>query len=772
MSLKEHSAYQQEIKRLQYTIDYIKQCVNSFEKNKNKLKSEIKDAYVELDFLDSSLSYVNIITNSTFLDYLEKNQDDLIRSIKKPYFCRIDFKHDDSDKVNEFYIGKISLPKIEDNELLIVDWRSPISSVYYDSMPGPVTYKSPSGFINGELILKRQYTINNSVLENIMDVDITTTDTFLQAALGENKDSKLKDIVSTIQSEQNDVIRADISYPLIVQGVAGSGKTTIALHRIAYLLYTYEENFDPEHFMIIAPNRLFLNYISEVLPELGVDQVKQITFIDLFYEMTGISFKILNTDQKILDLINLTNKDNFENIKNICKFKGSLDFKVVIDSYVNSVEQNFIPEQDFELEGYTIYTYEEIKKMFLVDFSIFPLYKRSIQLKKTLKSKLKSEKNNILEKIETYYDKKIEHLRNIMPPNEERRQLIIPLMDERDAKLKTIKNKSTSVIKKYLSNFPNISLINYYEDLITNKENFNIVSLNKAFIEQFCSYSSKILNNKKIELEDLAGLLYMQYKIFGFEKKANIKCIVIDEAQDFSLFTIYTLKEVFNTKLFTILGDLAQGIHSYRGITDWNDVLNLVFKGDNSKFLTLEQSYRTTIEIMNLANQILKIRPLKGLVLANPVVRHGDKPTFSNFVSETELLSYLTEKINSLKQLHLHTIAIICKTLDECKKIKKYFSKNKITNIKLLHPEDNTYEAGTVILPAYLSKGLEFDAVIITSISDDYTDNELDLKLLYIGMTRALHKVDILSCGELMKILYRIEDSSCIIKDKTVDLNI
>ena len=177
---------------------------------------------------------------------------------------------------------------------------------------GRSNYLSPEGLIEGEISLKRQYFINNQILEKYSDIDLKTNDELLQIALEEKADDRLKNIVATIQTEQNSIIRADMNKPLIVQGVAESGKTTIALHRIAYLIYNCDKEFNPDNFMIIAPNKFFLNYISNVLPDLGVENVKQYTFEDFAYEVIGKKLKISDNNEK---LVTIVNKD-FDDINN------------------------------------------------------------------------------------------------------------------------------------------------------------------------------------------------------------------------------------------------------------------------------------------------------------------------------------------------------------------------------------------------------------------------------------------------------------------------
>lgn len=295
----------------------LRQVIQKIEDEKKiieKSLSSSKNTYEKDDFVRAQLIYMG-----------NKKLKDIKQIRSKPYFARIDFKADlDKDK-ERLYIGKISLLDSKTQESIIVDWRAPISNLYYDGRIGRSSYISPEGEITGEISLKRQYFIENQILEKYTDIDLKANDELLQVALEEKADDRLKNIVATIQKEQNAIIRADINKPLIVQGVAGSGKTTIALHRIAYLIYTYEKEFDPNNFMIIAPNKFFLNYISNVLPDLGVEDVKQYTFEDLAYEIIGKRLKISDSNEKLVTIVNREfddiNKGDIDLIIKESKFK-------------------------------------------------------------------------------------------------------------------------------------------------------------------------------------------------------------------------------------------------------------------------------------------------------------------------------------------------------------------------------------------------------------------------------------------------------------------
>ncbi|MBM7614400.1 RNA polymerase recycling motor HelD [Alkaliphilus hydrothermalis] len=742
MSVKEHPDYGEEIERLEYTKDYIKMTLRATEERKKTFQENIKEGIANID---SSEGYINILINSKFMETAERNFYGLTRAKEKPYFARIDFKPSDSEIMDKIYIGKTSLFRADDDVPLIVDWRAPIANVYYEGRLGETSYPTEVGVEEGELSLKRQYTIDEGELESILDVDITTTDTFLQASLSANADNRLKDIAATIQGEQNRVIRAEMDRPLIVQGVAGSGKTTIALHRIAYFIYTYEKTFDPENFMIMAPNNLFINYISEVLPELGVEQVVQTTYTDFMKELVGSSFKLTNAKDKLTDLIQGSSKENKELslMAWAAAYKGSMDMRDVIDAYVKDIEKQFYPKEDFVLGDILLVTKERIKEMFLEELTYLPLYKRIDEIKKTLRNQLKYRKNDILKDIQTNYDSKIDRIRSTQEATEERRLKLVALMEERDQVLESTKKTIKTVIKKYTAKFPSKKLMDYYQDLMTVEETLRYYSNNSLMKEQYkylVNLNRLLLAKKNIEMEDLASVAYLRHKIFGFDTKLDIKNIVIDEAQDFSLFQFYVLKEVLKTNMFTLLGDLSQGIHSYRSIQNWEEVIEIVFDKNRCNYMTLVQSYRTTIEVMHLANEIIKKLDNDKIVLAKPVIRHGEKPSIKRYKEESDLIVNLVEKIKEMKYQGYKSIALICKTLEEASVLKKVLDQHQL-DVRFLDGKEDKYSAGIMLVPSHIAKGLEFDVVFIVNINETYQQNDLDIKLLYVAMTRTLHRL-------------------------------
>ena len=703
-----------------------------------------KKAIIDID-LDYSIKHYNpdnveqfheLTLNLLTQSYLEQKIRSMEMALKKPYFARIDFTADDIMKKESFYIGKMTLFKQDDNELLITDWRAPVASLYYEERIGRSSYVCEDGKIEGDLTLKRQYEIENGEFNGLMDVDITTNDDFLQAALGASKDKRLKDIVATIQAEQNRIIRTNMFTNLVVQGAAGSGKTTIALHRIAYLLYNYEKKIKPQNIIIIAPNHFFLSYISDVLPDLGVENIRQTTFEDFVYEYTGEKIKIKTSAETLAESIEKNHFD--DNAIKASHLKSSLRYKDMIEKYVKAVIPKILPDKDFEIEGFVLMEIREIKIAFLREYSFMPISRRIEKLQSVMEVKLQNKKDFIIKHIENKYEMEKINIKRKMPDSEERRQIIIDLLDERDKKLKSIKKIFRTAIKDYIASFKFFSPLKYYQFLFERPS--LVASLAKDI---FTDEETKILiSQKEFTTDDLAPLLYIHYRMHGKTEDEPVKLVVIDEAQDVSQFQLWAMQAVCKDAYFNIYGDLNQGIYSHRGITDWKDALSIYGKR-NPAYATLSQSYRTTVEIMDSANTVIE-KLDNGLPKACPVIRHGPNVSVTEVNSTKQAAAEINKKIKSMNKMGYRSFAIICKTLSECKALKKELN----GEISIITGKEQDYIGGVMLIPSYLVKGLEFDVCCIANASSEsFTEAGLDIKLLYIAMTRALHELIIYSVG-------------------------
>jgi len=602
-----------------------------------------------------------------------------------------------------------------------------------------VTYEAYGETQSGYLSLKRQYEIEEGILKEISDIDLTTHDELLQKSLSGKADNRLTEIVATIQNEQNEVIRASLKHPIIVQGAAGSGKTTIALHRISYFLYSSGYRFPPEKLMILAPNRLFIDYISAVLPDLGVNKINQTTYIDFMRACLGKKITLISPNSKLMTLLKGEGKSKW--IQWVSGYKGSLEFKELIDGYLKQIELSLAPSEDFTVEKYILMKGQKLKNLYLRQFQYLPIYKRLDKIKNLLANDLRIKKSIILSKINSKYDEALEKaLNKTRIDREKRREKVVSIMDTKEERLIRVEKESKVAIKQYMSSFVKKDIFTLYKELMTSHELLQryAPSLSAIECQKLSSYCQRIFNKNALELEDFAPLFYMKAKLEGIEEPYKMKSIFIDEAQDFSYFQFAALKEGFETDLFTIVGDLAQGIHSYRGLNSWEPLLEIF---PNASYKTLQKSYRTTVEVMHLANEILSLMD-KDLPKVQPVIRHGDKPRFTKIdpANLDEVREIIEQDIQSIKKDELNSIAIIGRTDRECIRIHQMLENSNLP-IQLLEEKQDMQKGSVVILPSYLSKGLEFDAVLILNLEETYSEEEVDIKLLYVAMTRPMHKL-------------------------------
>lgn len=615
------------------------------------------------------------------------------------------------------------------------------------------------GNIEGEIKLKRQYFFTkDGELENVMDIDITTNDEMLQPFLTANSDTRLKNIISTIQAEQNKIIRAEMWKPLIVQGVAGSGKTTIALHRIAYLIYNYDKHFFPEEFLIIAPNKFFLNYISNVLPDLGVDRVQQNTYEDIAFEIIGTEYDIEDPNEKLARIID-NNKSQKE--EEICKtieeasiFKSSIRFKNMIDEYLYEVEKRFIPDNDFKIDKYVFMKREEIYHLYYKEYYNLPICRRIEEITKHLKNTVMMRSASILKDIEEDRDYKIAKVKLEEPNEEIRLSLIRNIYGDAEKLAKSITKDAKKHALNYFSANKVMTPLKYYKEFVdVYLEKIAESRIDKKQIKYIKDSFANAQRKGKIEMEDLAPLMYIKCMIHGINTKFELKHIVVDEAQDFSEFQFYVFKKIVKSDSMTILGDLAQGIYYYRGTRNWQKTMKIVFGEDTEpSYLSLKKTYRTTEEIMNVANHVIShLLDKLNCEPGEPVMKNGAPVTIKQFDSRNEMIDKIKSRLKEYEEKGFTNIAIIGKTIPDCLKLQEELVRD---DIHLISSKDSEYNGGINIVPSYLSKGLEFDAVIITDADrNNYSKSEVDTKLLYVCITRAMNTLDIYTVDELTDLL-------------------
>ncbi len=738
---------EKELKKLEITQKYIdKEIIES--------EQRIERGFEDYDFDDYADDYMKSALKERFNQRIKNLK--MVRN--KPYFARVDFVEEGESKRDAFYLGKVMVTDHETLEQVVIDWRAPIADLYYEGRLGEASYNCPAGTINGEIKLKRQYFFNDKGLENVMDIDITTNDEMLQPFLSANSDTRLKNIIATIQAEQNKIIRADMWQPLIVQGVAGSGKTTIALHRIAYLIYNYDKKFFPEEFLIIAPNKFFLNYISNVLPDLGVDRVGQSTYEEIAFDVIGSTFEIEDPNKKLARIIN-NNKSEKEKeyckvIEEASKFKSSIRFKNILDEYIYEIEKRVLPTEDFKIGRYNFMSAKDIAHLFYREYKKLPICRRIDEISKHLKNAVIMRNAEILKDIEEERDYKVAKIKQEEQVEEIRYSLIRAEYEEADKLAKSVTKDVKRQIQKYFGVSKILEPIKYYTEFIEHYlEKLADGRIPKEDIKYIKDSFKASQRNGKIEMEDIAPLMYIKYMVNGIKTKFELKHIVIDEAQDFSEFQFYVFKKIVKSSSLTILGDLAQGIYYYRGTENWQKTMSLVFDEQiEPQYLTLKKTYRTTEEIMNVANKVIShlIEKL-NCSLGEPVMKNGAPVTIKEFENRNKMIEQIKQRLDEFKNKDLKNIALICKTVEDCEKLKQELN---IEKIHIISDSDSEYSGGISIVPSYLSKGLEFDAVIIVDADIyNYSNSEVDTKLLYVCITRAMSTLDIYHIEPLTELL-------------------
>lgn len=680
---------------------------NIFEEELQKMKDTLRTMDDQLEQLEKIPVYYGDDFKEQILESMrESNRQNLRIGVQEPYFGRLDFQEDGKEEVMPIYIGKVGVSDKDTMKPIVIDWRAPVASMFYSFTGGEelAFYQSPDGLVEGDVYLKRNISIRKRELERVVDTyvkgneDVSHADDFLLYRLGENKDNKLKDIVSTIQSEQNDIIRAERNLPLLIQGVAGSGKTTIALHRLAFLIYEYREQLEAERMIVFAPNSLFLDYISSVLPELGVGNISQTTFPDWALRTLDDSVKLKQTEEKLKEAFSI-NRD--ERKVMLGKLKGTLEFKSFIEEQMVRIEKELVPTINFEAWDKAVIPVEDIKKWMQVEYKHYPLKKRRERLVGRMKRWIEIE------------------LKKYGETNEK----------------KLLKKEATKRLNTYMKFWPKMSALSLYSSILKSKEILEVLP------EELVKETEKNGRKKEVYVEDLPALIYIHHRITGIEIGQKFHHVVIDEAQDFSPFQVYVLKEITLGNSFTILGDLSQAIYDYQGIEDWS-AFKEVFQ--ETGYYELTRSYRSTKEIIEFANEIIKNAEIP-VGLAMPVFRSGEEVK----VIHTE--DQFTEILKTLKQLQnadVKTIAVIGRTDDECRDMYEKLTNAGLT-VNVIEADQSKYEGGISVVPVYLAKGLEFDAVLLIDVDEEhYKNTKHDAKLLYVGCTRSLHDLWIFHSGE------------------------
>lgn len=700
---------------------------------KGRFKRDALETQKEMWEELGSVSVINgleqIVSFMGFIDRMkyQKRNHEIIRRLEEkyermlqsPYFGRIDFLEKGEEKAEKYYIGISNLLN-ENYDILIYDWRAPSSSMFYDFEIGKAGFECAEGTIEGELTLKRQYKIGKGKIEYMFDSSINIDDEILQEILGKSTDSRMKAIVTTIQREQNRVIRNEEYKNLIVQGPAGSGKTSIALHRIAYLLYKHREKITPQNIVIFSPNQIFNDYISNVLPQLGEDNMLQTTFKEYMHKALGDRFIKEDYSDMMEFILDSKKFSDYEiRIRNI-KYKSSLEFIEILKRNAENIEKEGRNFKDIVFMDKLIVSSKDLEELYYKDYINLPLKRRLNKIRERIIFLLKPYEKELINEI---YDE-LWNTGSFVDENEVKEKAAAKAHEE------------TKHIYNEINRITEFDLLGIYKKLFENLE------------PEIKNYTLRNLESKFLNYEDQVPLLYLKGVFGDLPKTTDIKYVVIDEAQDYTPLQYEIFYQLFSHANITMLGDLNQSINPFMNVGDYSNIAR-IFPQDNTCIINLTKSYRSTMEITEFSRKLLNHE-----VNAEYVERSGDKPTVIGFDYENSVNERVLKDIEMYKEKGYKSIGIITRTIKETTKVYS-FLKDK-TEVKALTKDDDEYINGTLVIPAYIAKGLEFDVVLVYNAGNENYNSEEERLLLYTACTRALHKLNVYYVGRLTPLVERI----------------
>ncbi|CAM4305980.1 RNA polymerase recycling motor HelD [Weissella hellenica] len=664
-----------------------------------------------------------------------------------PYFGRVDIIEDNWPET--LYIGLASLQD-ETGDFLIYDWRAPISGIYYNGTLGKVSYPTPSGEQTVDLQKKRQFVIHDGQITSMFDTNETVGDEMLQYALGQQNDDVMRNIVATIQQEQNQIIRDTTSDLLVVQGVAGSGKTSAILQRIAFLLFHSREELNSDQIVLFSPNRLFSSYIADVLPSLGERNMRQVTLAEFFSaRLQGLTVQTLfdryEQEQHFIGHASYSVRQELE----------SEQIVSVIDDYIAQLSTNDIHFFDIYYEDKIFFGAQEFQTYLATIPTSYTIRERISQLQKhfmqVLTDRIESlqDADWVLTELDNLTDQEYQNLigdddleETLVSENED---TVISLVAKRYL------TKQWQVIDDALYN-------NFYLDIYQQYRSFLQYVTEQKIDEQSEWWQAKQrrfdlqLEYHRIDLEDAAPLLFLRDRLTGGGINQAMSYVFIDEMQDYAMAQLLYLKHAFPKAKFTVLGDSEQAL--FRQVETPQTLLNKYAQGFDAQkpaLIKLNRAYRSTHEIMNFAKALL---PDGNDIMT--FTRHGEKPILRQAYPDTSV-AVLNDEVAKLRQ-SFQTVAILTKTAEQAELVLEALRRYP-EKVQLLHAMDRTRTANVLVMPIYLAKGLEFDAVIGYDVSQNNYPDDKAIGLLYTLASRAMHALHLVTVGPVSPLIIQVQNT-------------
>lgn len=678
---------------LAFVTDKIEKKIGEINENIQEVQKDIDgmheyywENYTEMD----QYGYEDFDNRQALLTQVNANQENLKtrhrlrRMLDSPFFGSVDFIYEGEDEPEVFYIGIGNFAQRRGGLPLIYDWRAPVSSLFYDYDKGPASYEAPLGRMEGEILSRRQYKIRGGKMVYEFESDMKIDDDILKQELGANSDTQLKNIVRTIQKEQNAIIRNTKDRILVIQGVAGSGKTSVALHRIAYLLYHDRENLNSSNILILSPNSVFADYISHILPELGEENIQEMSF-DLF-AYREVKDTVSDCEDRYHQIekqmrMSLISAETTQGQKNggitgreedsagaIYRWKQSEEYVRAVEGFLVDLEDRLVDIRDVEYKG-SVLKAEQILTLFYRKFSGTPLLSR-------------------MRAVTDYFVDEYETLHGRTLPDED----------------------LAWIQEKFNSMYVATDLYEIYNWLL---EDCGLPTLPDIPPEK-----------RVLAYEDVYPVLYLKYRLRPGTTRREIRHLVIDEMQDYSYLQYVILENLFSCRM-TILGDRAQTMDEKP--QDVLEFLPAIF-GNKIRRIEMNKSYRNTAEIAEYAKKITPVEEIEY------IRRHGKEVEEKKYGAVQEALE---EALGRADLESYETAAVLTMTEDEAREAYQYL-KERRGDVFYIDRDSSRFRKGITVTTFYLAKGLEFDQVFVLG---GERNSALFGQFRYICATRALHEL-------------------------------
>ncbi|MBQ9938859.1 MAG: ATP-binding domain-containing protein [Oscillospiraceae bacterium] len=678
--------------------------------------------------------YNELMVGISLQSVLDKQVNSHYAALTRPYFARIDAEFEDEEeeplteeeRTHRLYIGRNGITDFDGTQL-VTDWRAPVASLYYDAAPGKASYCASGEEFGVDLHLKRTFEIEDGELLDFYDTDMVANDELLIKYLGKNRSAVLSDIVATIQQDQNNIIRESPWKNVIVQGAAGSGKTTVAMHRLAWITYNYRDKFKEDEFYVIGGSKLFLKYITAMLPDLEVNSVCSVTFAEFLLKLLS--------DDGCKDFDGIPPRYPREDAAP----KSTLAFAALLSEWLDELQAAIFKPQPIALHGVPLLFSDDIK--YIVDHRRgMSFYQLADVVSERIKFAAANKKTKLTSAIDLIYTRDVGEIN--ARSHSRRFNTTAEAFDEKQRTLQALDSDIAKLRRFYHRRIPKKPLPTLYRQFL------GWLAANHPEWEGTAKAAAHGIVQNTPDFIDLCMMLIIKCRFKPIEMAENVRHIIIDEAQDHGASCYTALRTALPKCIFTVMGDAAQNL-SPCGLASWDALLEGPFSDVNSVFFNLKKSYRNTIEISRFAARVLAELPAAHYG-TEPVIRHGEEPTLCRCSCEEELAEKAADIINGYLDEGMRSVAVVARTRAEAEIAHSLLSEK--LDLSLACSGDEEYSGGVTVFPVNMVKGLEFDAVVIWNADSARYSTE-NAGLLYVALTRAMHKLSVLFAGELTPLL-------------------